>query len=313
MVFGADGLPTIGERLELFTGDVRRFSAIPSRILADVDAVIHLAGLSNDPTAEYNPTANESINTGGTMALARQCKIAGIPRFIFASSCSVYYTMEPDDALRDEGYAVDPKAPYSQSKYEAERGLLAMADNDFCPVILRKGTVFGPSPRSRYDLVVNAFTKDAFQRRSLTVHAGGRMWRPMLHIDDAVDAYIACLGATEATIHGQVFNVLSDNYRVIDIAYAVRRALENIKGIQLGIEIQQVGTVRSYRVSGEKFANTFGLKLNGQIGAATVGMWDQLEGGMIDPDDPIHYNIQWLTLLESMQKRLHAMGGGPLT
>jgi hypothetical protein len=135
----------------------------------------------------------------------------------------------------------------------------------------------------------------------------------MLHIDDAVEAYMACVAATEDKVHGQVFNVLSDNYRVIDIAHEVRRALETDKGIRLDIEIQQVGTVRSYRVSGDKFANTFNTALLRQIGPAASTMWDQLEAGTTNPDDPIHYNIQWLTLLESMQKRLHAMGGGPLT
>ena len=138
------------------------------------------------------------------------------------------------------------------------------------------------------------------------------MWRPMLDIDDAADAYIACLEAPQEKVHGEVFNVVSDNYRVIDIAHEVRRALEIGKGIRLDLEVQQVGAVRSYRVSGEKFAQTFDLKLPRQIGPAVSKMWDQLEEG-IDPDDPFYYNIKWLELLEDMRKRLHAMGGSPLS
>jgi nucleoside-diphosphate-sugar epimerase len=308
LVFGREGLESIKDKIELFPGDIRN----PSKEWFEgVDAVIHLAGLSNDPTAEYNPKANESINTDGAIILARECKAAGIRRFLFASSCSVYYTMRSDDTVRDEDYPIDPQAPYSYSKHNAEKALLELADNGFCPVFLRKGTIFGPSPRKRFDLVVNTFTKDAFQHRHLIIHAGGRMWRPMLHIEDAADAYIACLEAPEEKVHGQVFNILSDNYQVIKIAHEVRRALEVGKGVRLDLEVQQVGAVRSYRVSGEKFKRVFGLDLSRQIGPAVSEMWDQLEEG-IEPDNPIFYNIKWLELLEEMRKRLGEMGGGPL-
>lgn len=315
LVFGAQGLDDVIDQIELIVGDIRDVNTLGHRraTLNDIDAVIHLAGLSNDPTAEYNPVANTSINTKGTATLAHYCKLAGIRRFLFASSCSVYYTMRPDDTLRDEEYPINPTAPYSQSKYEAERALLEMTDDSFYPIILRQGTIFGPSPRKRYDLVVNAFTKDAFQHRRLTIHAGGRMWRPMLHIDDAADAYIACLEDTvlDEGNHGQVFNVLSGNHRVIDIAYKVRHALEVNKGIKLDMEVQQVGAMRSYRVSGVKFEQAFGPILHRDIGLAASDMWDQLEDG-VDLDDPIYYNLRWLELLDDMRERLGVMGGSPL-
>ncbi len=309
LVFGSGGLTPVWGDMELYCSDIRDPHL---SLLRGVDAVIHLAGLSNDPTAEYNPDANKAINTMGTIHLAQRCKAAGISQFIFASSCSVYYTMEPDDTLRDEQYPVNPTAPYSLSKYEAERGILALADDTFSPVILRKGTIFGPSPRNRYDLVVNAFTEDAFQHRRMTVNAGGRMWRPMLHIEDACDAYIACLEAPVEDVCGQVFNVLSDNYRVIDIAQEVQQALQGIPGVTtIDIGVQRVGAARSYRVSGEKFKHVLGLNLNRSIGQAAIDMWEQLAGG-IDPNDPIYYNIRWLELLEDMRVRLADMGGGPL-
>lgn len=319
MVFGDGGLDTVRDEIEFVRGDIRDLSAPgPMSVvtLRGMDVVIHLAGLSNDPTAEYNPAANRAINTQGTIDLAKQCKAAGIPRFLFASSCSVYYTMEPGDTLRDEEYPINPQAPYSQSKYEAETGLLALTSDTFHPTILRQGTVFGPSPRMRYDLVVNAFTKDAYLHRKLTVHAGGQMWRPMLHIEDVCDAYIACLEAPEESIRGQVFNVLgtwngTENYQVVDIAEEVQQSLLDNRGIQLDLEVRKAGASRSYRVSGEKFRQTLGWSPDCSIRGAAEDMWDQLVE-TADPNDPIYYNIRWLELLEGMRERLDAMGGGPL-
>ena len=308
LVFGRDGLDSVSDRIELIACDIRD---IKMNALEGLDAVIHLAGLSNDPTAEFDPDANESINARGTVALAHLCKKMGVERFIFASSCSVYYTERPDASLRDEQYPIAPAAPYSRSKYDAELGLLALADDDFSPVILRKGTVFGSSPRMRYDLVANTFTKDAFTNRRVIVHAGGRTWRPLLHILDAVDAYVAVLKGPRERLHAQIFNVLSGNFQVIKIAHEVRRALEVPKGIHLNMEVQHVGTVRSYRVAGEKFKETLGVEVERSISSAVGQMWDELEMG-IDCDHPIHYNIRWLELLVDMQRRIREMGGGPL-
>ena len=308
LIFGSNGLDQVKDKIELIPGDIR----LPDEKIFDgIDGVIHLAGLSNDPTAEYNPKANESINTKGTEIFARKCKELGIRRFIFASSCSVYYTQEPDDSLRDEQYPINPQAPYSLSKRNAEKKLLELAGENFCPVILRKGTLYGLSPRMRYDLVVNTFTKDAFQKRHLIIHGGGRMWRPLLHINDAAEAYITALEAPEDSVHAQTFNVLSDNFKILKVAYEVRRALESEKGIHLGLEIQQVGLIRSYRVSNEKFNDTFGLSLVSSIRSAVSEMWDGLEDG-IDFDNHIYYNIRWLELLMEMRGCLEKMGGSPL-
>ena len=305
MMFGDSGLAPWKDRVELLSDDIRTVGA---EALKDIDAIIHLAGLSNDPTSEYNPEANKSMNTDATIRLGRLAKDNGVKRFVFASSCSIYYTLSPDNDMRKEDHPVSPQAPYSWSKHQAELGLMALAGNGFSPVALRKGTVFGQSPRMRYDLVVNTFTRDAYAKRRLTLHAGGRMWRPMLHIDDAVQAYLAMLEAPEKVIHGQVFNVLSDNFTVLHLAHEVRRTLEGHKGIRLDIDLQQVGVSRSYRVDGERIKERVGFKPAHEIGGSVDVMWDALESG-VDIDNPIYYNIRWLELLCDMEARLKAMGG----
>src|SRR5262249_55307315 len=144
-------------------------------------------GLSNDPTAEYNPKANYEMNTAATEKLAQLCVEMGVKRYVFASSASIYDVGEGNDSkdvLLDETADVDPTAAYSRSKFEAERILLGMVSGDFCPVILRKGTIFGFSPRMRYDLVVNTFVSGALSKGHLTIHFGGEMWRPMVDIRD---------------------------------------------------------------------------------------------------------------------------------
>jgi len=303
--FGADGLESCRDRIELVVADIK---TVGSEVMKDMDAVIHLAGISNDPTAEYNPEANKSINTDGTIRMGTLAKKQGVNRFVLASSCSIYYSHSPNGEMRTETYPANPQAPYSWSKRQAEIGLLALANEHFCPVALRKGTIYGQSPRMRYDLVANAFTRDAFDKRCLTLHAGGRMWRPMLHIDDAVDAYIAAINAPEEVVRGQIFNVLSANYQVVKLAHEVRRALEGQKGIRLDLRIQEVGVSRSYKVDGRKFSRHVAFDPHHHIGEAASEMWDELEKG-IDINKPIYYNIRWFELLCEMETRLRAMGG----
>jgi nucleoside-diphosphate-sugar epimerase len=302
--FGRESIEEIAGHIEIINGDVRSFDLDH---LNEVEAIIHLAGLSNDPMAEYNPKANWNINLLGTQRLAQACKEYGIERFIFASSCSIYHSYEPNDGMRDENSVVRPTAPYSLSKYKAEQTLLDLADNSFCPVILRKGTIYGSSPRMRYDLVVNTFAKDAFLKRRLIVHSGGRVWRPLLHVEDAADAYVACLLAPKELIRGQIFNVLTANYRVLDLAHEVRRTIEQKKGVRLDLDIQEVGVARSYRVCSEKLSKTLGFHPKGKVSEAVCAMWDELENSK-DPTHPIHYNIRWIELLHEMESRLRVIG-----
>jgi nucleoside-diphosphate-sugar epimerase len=293
LLFGKEGLADFLGLIELEMIDIRQ---LRPEHFKGVDAVIHLAGISNDPTAEFDPPANKAINLDATTRLARLAKKSGVGRFIFASSCSVYYTEQPDNCLRDEKCPVAPSAPYSWSKRQAEIELLEFASPGFCPVILRKGTIFGYSGRMRFDLVINTFTRDAFSRGRLTVNGEGKMWRPMLHIEDAVGIYLAMLILPEHEISGEIFNVLNDNYQVIDIASQVRQFLESKKSIDL--DILKGGNARSYRVDGTKLNTLLGTKPGRTIGDAVDKMWNLLETG-IDFNDEIYYNIR---RFESMRK-----------
>ena len=162
----------------------------------------------------------------------------------------------------------------------------------------------------RYDLVINTFVRDAYAKRRLTLHAGGRMWRPVLHIEEATKVYLEVLSAPVKRVGGEIFNVLSGNFPVLKLAHEVRRALEHQKGIRLDLDIQQVGVSRSYRVDGSKLEKVIGFEPGFEIVSSADVMWDELEKG-IDIDDPIYYNIRWLELLSDMERRLQAMGGSP--
>ena len=180
LFFGDEPLSEFRDRIELVEGDIR---SIDEAALAGIDSVVHLAGLSNDPTAEYNPRANYEINTIATERLALLSKRAGVRRFTFASTCSIYDRgLFADDVLVDETAEVSPRAAYAVSNHDAEKILLQLADESFSPVIFRQGTVFGYSPRMRYDLVVNTFVKDALSKGRLTVFGGGEMWRPLVDV-----------------------------------------------------------------------------------------------------------------------------------
>ena len=228
LYFGDEGLAEVRDKIELVQGDIRSFDPA---VLDGCDAVLHLAGLSNDPTAEFNPKANEEINTHGTEVVATACKAAGIKRCINASTCSIYdLGFYAPDFLRDEESEVKPRAAYAVSNYEAERILLAMADDRFCPVILRQVTVYGWSPRMRYDLVVNTFMRDAIGKGSLTVHAGGEMWRPLVDVTDLCRVYIACVEAPDEKVHGKIFNVVGKNYRILELALGARSAQARQEG-----------------------------------------------------------------------------------
>src|SRR5215813_13591840 len=299
LYFGDEGLADVADSIELVQGDIRSFDPA---VLDGCDAVLHLAGLSNDPTAEFNPKANEEINTAGTEIVAKACKAKGIRRFINASTCSIYdLGFYAPDFLRDEDSEVKPRAAYAVSNYEAERALLELADDRFCPVSLRQGTVYGWSPRMRYDLVVNTFVRDALAKGTLTVHCGGEMWRPLVDVTDLARVYVACIEAPEEKIHGRIFNVVGKNYRILELAHWVREALRGERKVEIEVDYTSQKT-RSYRVSGERIEQVLGVKPLVGVKESVENMVRKTkERPLTELHHPRHYNIEWMTLLAEME------------
>lgn len=306
LYFGEKALESCRDKIDLVQGDVRH---IDPKVLDGVDSVIHLAGLSNDPTAEFNPKANHEMNTVATGVLAKACKERGIKRFVFASTCSIYDRgLFAEDVLYDEDSEVAPRAAYAVSNYEAEKILLDLCDDDFCPVILRQGTLYGFSPRMRYDLVVNTFVKDALTKGALTVFCGGEMWRPLVDVSDAAKAQICCVEAPEEKVRGQIFNLSFKNYRILELAHWVREALRDRMQLEIEVDYSHFKT-RSYRVSAQKIETVLGFKPAVPVKESVENMVEKIcDYGYTDFMSPIYYNITWMTLLSQMEQTLAKIG-----
>jgi len=210
------------------------------------DVVVFMAGLSNDPMADFNPSMNFVENSAVPAYLAYAAKRAGISRFIYASSCSIYgYTA---NELMDEESPVAPQYPYGISKLIGEQAILNLTSKNFRPIILRKGTVGGWSPRMRYDLVVNAMTKTALTEGKIVVH-NPNLWRPLIDIDDVATGYIR---AIEANLENSgIYNLCYDNYTIGRLADEIKEEL-NSHGYDIQIETLNRQDIRNYKASNVK-------------------------------------------------------------
>ena len=194
--------------------------------LRGFDAVVHLAAISNDPVGHMDPARTFEINHLGSVRIARLAKQAGIERFIFASSCSLYGAASPDDLLT-ESAPFNPVTPYGESKVLAERAISELADDTFSPVFLRNATVYGYSPHLRLDLVVNDLVASAFVTGEVLIRSDGTPWRPLVHVEDVSNAILAALLAPREAIHGEAFNIgrTPENHQVRDIADLITEVL----------------------------------------------------------------------------------------
>jgi nucleoside-diphosphate-sugar epimerase len=200
------------------TGDIREVTAGD---LSGFDAVVHLAAISNDPVGHLNPQATYSVNTDGALHMARMAKAAGVERFLFSSSCSLYGAA--GDAPVAEDSSFNPVTPYGESKMRAEQGVGLLADDCFSPTYLRNATAYGSSPRLRADIVVNNLTGTAFTRGEVKLQSDGSPWRPLVHVEDISRAFLAVLEAPREVVHDQAFNVGRDEdvVQIREIATAV--------------------------------------------------------------------------------------------
>ncbi|MBI2450052.1 MAG: SDR family oxidoreductase [Candidatus Nealsonbacteria bacterium] len=306
LIFTDEPIKEILNRIELIKGDV---CTVGSEILDGIDGVIHLAGFSTEPVSQYNPRYTDLLNHLATERLARFAKERGIKRFIFSSSCSVYFTYNtpPDPAPSKETDNINPISAYSLSKRSAEQALLEIADDSFQPTIFRKGTVCGWSPRMRFDLILNAFTKDAFSKQLLTVDAGGQVWRPIIDIHDVISAYAKALELPLEKIGGKIFNISSDNWNAGVLAEKVKEIVKKNKGIDIGINTRPVNISRNYKADNTLFKETFQFTPSRSLEEIVFEIWEHLEKSPDIAQNIIHYNDKWHLHLMEQQKTKTAL------
>jgi len=261
--------------------------------LEPYDQVIFLAGLSNDPMAEYSPSKNFIFNAAAPAYLGYIAKIAKVKRYIYACSCSVYgYT---ENELYDETRPVSSSYPYGISKLQGEQAVMQLVDDKFSVISLRKGTISGYSPRMRLDLIINTMFKTAMRDRTITVN-NPSIWRPILSIEDAATAYIRAV-ETDQKISG-IFNIASGNYTVGEVADLIKSAVEERLSLRLNLCIKHIQDFRNYKVSVEKAANVLSFHATGNVKSIVGNLIDNREQFQ-DWDNPAYSNFQTFKQIEN--------------
>jgi nucleoside-diphosphate-sugar epimerase len=270
--------------------------------LEPYDQVIFLAGLSNDPMAEFSPSKNFIFNAAAPAYLAYTAKNAKVKRYIYASSCSVYGYTEND--LYDETRPVSSNYPYGISKLQGEQAATQLADDDFSVIALRKGTVSGYSPRMRFDLIINTMFRNAVRENVITVN-NPSIWRPILSIEDAATAYIRAVEANYKL--SGIFNVASGNYTVGEVADLVKGAVEDRLNIRVNLNIKHIQDFRNYKVSIAKASNVLSFHPTEDVKSIVGSLVDNMDKFQ-DWDNPLYSNILAFKKLES-QIEVHSLSG----
>jgi nucleoside-diphosphate-sugar epimerase len=261
--------------------------------LKPYDQVLFLAGLSNDPMAEFSPSKNFVYNAAAPAYLAYTAQKAGVKRYVYASSCSVYgYTV---NEVYDESRPAVSSYPYGMSKLQGEQAVMNLVDDHFSVVALRKGTICGYSPRMRLDLMVNTMFRTAMHEGVIRID-NPSIWRPILAMEDAITAYIRAIEAHES-ISG-IFNIASGNYTVGDVGDLVKAEIESLLGVRVGLLIRHVQDFRNYKVSFEKAKDLLSFNPQHDV-RAIVRQLVAERSKFSDWENPSYYNIRVFRALEN--------------
>lgn len=286
--YGDDGIRELNRNpdFELIKGDIREIPAIIGAIKG-VDAVGHLAAIVGDSASALNPEQTIEINYLATKAIAEACKFAQINRFFFASTCSVYGANKNPDERLDEDSPLNPVSLYAETKLRSEQGILSIADANFSPTIFRFATLFGVSPRMRFDLVINLLTAKAVKENKITIF-GGEQWRPHLDVSDAAEAFIRWLESPIEKVGGEIFNVGSNelNFKINAIGDMVR---EVVPGIEVETQ-KESSDSRDYNVSFEKISKRLNFEPQKSIKQAICEIKELLESKIIRNFNHKKYN-----------------------
>jgi nucleoside-diphosphate-sugar epimerase len=274
--FGRDKLPQ-HERLDIVQEDVRR---IAEEHLTGAHAVIDLVAISNDPSGELFQEATYQINHQARARTAQLAKRVGVGRYILPSSCSIYGFQDPGVIVNEQS-PTNPLTTYAKANEMAERDVLPLADDAFTVTVMRQATIFGLSPRMRFDLAINGMTCGAWETGKIPLMRDGSQWRPMLHVQDTTDVMLLLLESEPHLINGQIFNVGSFNCQLGDLAEQIVRALP----IDVGIEWYGDPDNRSYRVDFGKITRVLGWKAKYTAADGALEIFEALQSGKLTKND----------------------------
>jgi len=289
--FGEESLRDVAEEVEIVRGDVRD---VTPEIFRDIFAVFDLAALSNDPAGELDPAKTLDINYLGRARIARLARHAGVARYVLASSCSIYGFQT---GLLTEESPVNPLTTYAEANHLAEQAVLPLSCDSFCVTALRQATVYGLSPRMRFDLAVNGMTLGLWKNGKINVLRDGSQWRPFVHVEDTARAFLLVLESAVEAVSGQVFNVGSDeqNIRILDLAKQVATAC----GREFAMEWYGDPDHRSYTVSFGKIREHLGYGVEHTFADGARGIFAALEEGAIDTGERTKTVAWYRKLLEA--------------
>jgi nucleoside-diphosphate-sugar epimerase len=291
--FGKERLQSVlkSSQVEVIEEDIRFFDP---EILKDVDVVIDLAALSNDPAGELDPVKTWSINYLGRFRVATLAKFMGVKRYVFPSSCSVYGFQED---VVSETSSVNPLTTYAKANYKAEVDIKRLADKNYCVVILRFATVYGYSPRMRFDLAINGMVRGFFKNGKIPILRDGTQYRPFVHVMDVCKAIHLAMEADDEKVNGEVFNVGSNeqNVQIFELAQRVATAI----GVEFNYEWYGFPDHRSYRVNFDKIKEVLNFYPDYTIEDGAREIYEALKSGKLDPDDPATITVEWYKRLIS--------------
>jgi nucleoside-diphosphate-sugar epimerase len=292
--FGKETLNDVmsNPNLELIKDDIRWFNP---KILKGIDAVADLASLSNDPSGELDPSKTFDINYLGRMRVAKLSKEYGVKRYILASTCSIYGFR--DDITLDETSPTNPLTTYAKSNLMAEKDVLAISDSSFTVTVLRQATVYGLSPRMRFDLAINGMVLGLFKNKQIPVMRNGDQWRPFIHIRDTAKAFVTVIENPDEKVNGEIFNVGSNeqNYQIHPLAEMIGEVLP----IPLKIEWYGSPDKRSYRVSFDKIKKILKFKADYTPKEGALEVYEALESGKVT-DSLKTKTVEWYKHLLDM-------------
>ncbi|MBL7978408.1 MAG: NAD-dependent epimerase/dehydratase family protein [Bacteroidetes Order II. Incertae sedis bacterium] len=290
MMFGYEPIKSVRNHsnLQIIRADFRQIDKVVEAVHG-VDAVIHLGGIVGDPACSLDEQLTIDVNLAATRMVAEIAKGYGVQRFIFASSCSVYGA---SDEVLNELSSLSPVSLYAKTKIASEKVLQQLSGPDFCPVILRFGTIYGFSGRTRFDLVTNLLTAKAVKEGKITVY-GGDQWRPFIHVNDVAKAVFLALEADLSLVQNEIFNVGSDaqNMTLWQVGELIKKQVPSAELLDLGMD----GDRRNYRVSFKKIAEVLNFKPDWTMEAGITQVLEALHVGAVkDYKNPMYSNVQFL-------------------